>query len=374
MIAIMELMLKLPDGLDNVIQYIDRPILLVDAHSTDVININQAGAKFFKLKPDLAGISWPSILALANAPADTDMSHLWLIKKDTPLQAEDQRTEKLTYIDQEDSTERYLELQIIKPRDGSSSWAIIINDKTDIESSLRSRSDFVTMASHELRTPLTGIKWGVGLFLKRYQQQMNPEQMHILDNISQSIGRMNDLIIALLQLSRIETGSLTLKPRLIEIHKLLQEVVRAQSVQAEKRHIALVTSIHQNLPEIFLDGTLVGYVFENLITNAIKYSRDNSDVTIFLSKLEGMLLLQVTDSGIGIPKDHQKLIFEKFYRDPTAMQHDPNGTGLGLHLCRIIAHRCGGDIWFESEVGRGTTFWFTIPIKGVTVAAHEEES
>jgi len=370
----MELLLKLPNELDNVIQYIDRPILLIDAGSAQVTGINQAGINFFKLKPDLVGISWPGVLALANVPADIDMSSLWLIRKDSPPQTEDQRTEKLTYIDQEDSTERYLEFQIIKPRDNSTTWAVIIVDKTDVESSVRSRSDFVTMASHELRTPLTGIKWGIGLFLKRYQAQLDPEQSHILANVVQSIGRMNELITALLQLSRIETGSLQLKPRLVEVHKLLQEVIQAQSAQAQRRNIMLVTSFHQNLPEIFLDGTLIGYVFENLITNAIKYSRDNSDVTIFLSKLQDVLLLQVTDSGIGIPRDHQKMIFEKFYRDPSAIQHDPNGTGLGLHLCRIIARRSGGDIWFESEVGKGSTFWFTIPLKGVTVAAHEKES
>ncbi len=372
--AAMELMLTLPDELDAIVQYIDRPILLVNAGSTEVTSINQAGINFFKLKPDLVGISWPGILALANVPADTDMSPFWLIKKDSPPQAEDQRTEKLTYIDQEDSTERYLEFQIIKPRGGSDTWAIVIVDKTDIESAMRSRSDFVTMASHELRTPLTGIKWGIGLFLKRYESQLNPEQSHILANVVQSIGRMNDLIAALLQLSRIETGSLQLKPHSVEVHKLLQEVVQAQTVQAQRRNITLITSFHQNLPEIFLDGTLIGYVFENLIANAIKYSRDNSDVTIFLSKLQDVLLLQVTDSGIGIPRDHQKMIFEKFYRDQSAIQHDPDGTGLGLHLCRIIAHRSGGNIWFESEVGKGSTFWFTLPLKGVTVATNGTES
>lgn len=361
-------MLSLPEQLGEIVQYIDRPILLVDADSTAIVSVNQAAINFFKLKSsDLAGVYWPGILALANVPPEADVTPFWLIKKDSSLQPESVRTEKLEYVDREDSTERSLELQIIKPHGNSNLWAIIVSDKTDVASSVRSRSDFVTMASHELRTPLAGIRWSVELFRERYQAQLNAEQLHILDNAVHSIKRMNELIAALLQLSRIETGSLKLKPRLVEIHTLLQEVIDAQTPQAHSRHIELITSFHRNLPEIFLDGTLVGYVFENLVTNAIKYSRDDSEVTIFLSKLKDVLLLQVTDSGIGIPHDHQKMIFEKFYRDPSAVQHAPDGTGLGLHLCRIIAHRSGGDIWFESQEGKGTTFWFTIPLKGVTV-------
>ncbi|HSX05676.1 MAG TPA: HAMP domain-containing sensor histidine kinase [Candidatus Saccharimonadales bacterium] len=370
----MELMLDLPDTLSDIVQYIDRPILLVDANSTAIVSINQAGLNFFKLQPDLSGLSWPGILSLAHVPDSVDMTPYWLIKQDSPVQAENQRVEKLSYIDQEDSTERSLEFQIIKPRGDSSVWAIIIVDKTDVESSMRSRSDFATMASHELRTPLTGIKWNVGLFLKRYKAQLSQAQLHILENTVRSINRMHELILALLQLSRIETGSLRLKPKLVEVHKLLQEIVEAQIPQAKQRNVQLITSFHQNLPQVFLDGTLIGYVFENLIANAIKYSRENSDVTIFLSRLQDTLLLQVTDSGIGIPRDHQRLIFEKFYRDPNAMQHAPDGTGLGLHLCRIIAHRSGGEIWFESKEGKGTTFWFTIPIKGATVATNGSET
>ncbi len=361
-------MLELPDDLKGIVQYIDRPVLLVDADSTEVITINQAGINFFKLKAGLTGIAWPGILALANVPPNLDMAPFWLIRKDTPLQADTERIEQLQYTDQEDSSERYLEFHIIKPRDGSRLWAVIVVDKTDIESSMRSRSDFVTMASHELRTPLAGIRWSIGLFLRRYKTQLSEEQLHILDNAMQSVDRMGALISALLQLSRIETGSLKLKPRQVEVHSLLQEVIQAQTAHAKERKIELITSVHQSLPEVFLDGTLIGYVFENLIANAIKYSKPGSDVTVFLSKLQDVLLMQVTDSGIGIPRDHQHLIFEKFYRDPSAVQHDPDGTGLGLHLCRIIAHRSGGDIWFESEPGKGSTFWFTIPLKGVTVA------
>jgi len=365
MMLVMELMLNLPNELSDVVAYIDRPILLVSAESTDVISINQAGIDFFHSKPDLVGIRWPGMLSLLHVPGDIDMAP-FILPKNIAGQPR-QRTQKLDFIDQEDSSERFLEFQFIAPRAGSEVWAIIIIDKTEAETSMRSRSDFVALSSHQLRTPLAGIKWNVGLFLKRYRTSLNTEQLHILENAVHSIDRMNDLIVALLQLSRIETGSLKLKPKQVEIHKLLQQSVQNQMDFAKQRNVNLVTSFHKNLPQIFLDGTLIGYVLENLITNAIKYSRDGSDVTIFLSRLKDTLLLQVTDSGIGIPRDRQHMIFEKFYRDPTAVQYAPDGTGLGLHLCRIIARRSGGDIWFESEEGKGSTFWFTLPLKGVTV-------
>ncbi len=366
MMLLMELMLTLPNELSDIVAYIDRPILLVSAESADVISINQAGIDFFHTKPDLVGIRWPSILSLLHVPDDTNMAPFQLPKDITGQ--ERQRIAKLDYIDQEDSSERFLELRFIAPRQGSDIWAIIVVDRSDVETSLRSRSDFVALSSHQLRTPLAGIKWSVDLFLKRYHDSLDSEQLHILDNAVQSINRMNDLIVALLQLSRIETGSLKLKPKQVEIHKLLQQSVENQTAFARQHGVSLITSFHKNLPQIFLDGTLIGYVFENLITNAIKYSREGSDVTIFLSRLKETLLLQVTDSGIGIPRDRQHMIFEKFYRDPSAVQHAPDGTGLGLHLCRIIARRSGGDIWFESQEGKGSTFWFTLPIKGVSVS------
>ncbi len=361
----MELMLTLPPELSDIVAYIDRPILLVNAQSADVVSINQAGIDFFHTKADLVGIRWPSMLSLLHVPGDIDIAPFKLPKDSTGQPH--QRVEKLDFINQEDSSERFLELQFIAPREGSDIWAIIIVDKTEAETSMRSRSDFVALSSHQLRTPLAGIKWSVGLFLKRYKASLDAEQLHILENAVHSIDRMNDLIVALLQLSRIETGSLKLKPQQIEIHKLLQQSVENQTEFAKQHKVSLITSFHKNLPQIFLDGTLIGYVFENLITNAIKYSREDSDVTIFLSRLKDTLLLQVTDSGIGIPYDRQHMIFEKFYRDPTAVQHAPDGTGLGLHLCRIIARRSGGDIWFESQEGKGSTFWFTLPIKGVSV-------
>jgi signal transduction histidine kinase len=370
----MEQTTRLPDDLDSVVfQYIDRPVLLIDGNTTEVIAINPAGMGYFKIKTDLAGVFWPGILDLLNLPSETDLRPFWLIREGMNMQTEDQRIEKFEYIDQENSNEKYLELHLIKPTSDSNQWVVIINDKSDVEQAARSRNDFVSMASHQLRTPLTGIKWNLELFLKRYHKELNDQQLHVLENASKSVERMNELIKALLQLSRIETGALKMKPRKVEIHKLLETVIENQSQLAKRKNIKLITSFHSSLPQIYLDGTLVGFVFENLVSNAIKYSNEGSEVTIFLSKLRGTVMLQVTDTGIGIPPDYQKMIFQKFYRAGNAVSHAPDGTGLGLHLCKIIAHRSGGDIWFESRTGIGTTFWFTIPLEGVKVASDDKQ-
>lgn len=362
----MDLIKDVPADLSSLILlYIDRPLLLVDANTKEVVTSNKAAIEFFDLSAGLKGIYWPGIVAKLNVPSEVDLNHYAILstpnhQKGTVYWA------VLDYVDIETSAERRLVFQFERAAKTDALqdlWAVIVIDQSQLNQAVHDRNDFVALASHNLRTPLTGIKWNLELFLKKHSEELDPKSKRNLANALTSVNRMSELIGALLQVTRVETGKLKMAPKKVEVRDLLEDVVQSLSEEAKKRKVTVVKSFHNDLPPVMLDISLIRYLLYNLISNAIKYSSEGGEVLVFLSHTEdNMLLAQITDYGIGIPKAEQKNIFQKFYRVENAVRHSPDGTGLGLHLCRIIARKSGGDIWFESIEGKGTTFWFTVPM------------
>jgi two-component system sensor histidine kinase VicK len=187
-----------------------------------------------------------------------------------------------------------------------------------------------------------------------------------MSDIHKSVDRMISLINFLLQIARIETGRVKIEPRPLDLVATTQEVVASLSAAlAEKPHTVTVGSIPEVLPKIPMDKDVLWQVIQNLLTNAIRYSEAGSTITVSLSQVDGFIQCSVKDQGIGIPKDQQARVFEKFYRAPNAFKLVPEGTGLGLSLVKSLVTDWGGQVWFETEEGKGTTFYFTIPQAGM---------
>lgn len=224
------------------------------------------------------------------------------------------------------------------------------------------KSEFISLASHQLRTPLSAIKTYTHMLAEDYMGKLNPAQKKSLATIISAADRMNELISTLLNVTRIESGSIDVTPKLIRLDKLAEEVVRELEVMAGNKSIDLSTSTKGKAStKIKTDSLIVKEVMTNLVSNSIKYTPDGGKVSLCVCPRRNDIVVNITDSGWGIPKYSQDQVFSKFFRAQNIVKRETTGTGLGLYLVKGLLETLGGRIWFTSEEEHGTTFSFSLP-------------
>jgi PAS domain S-box-containing protein len=238
-------------------------------------------------------------------------------------------------------------------------------DVTKLKEVDRMKTEFISLASHQLRTPLSAIKWYLEMLLAGDAGKLTAQQEDFVSNINISNERMIDLVNALLNVSRIESGRIIIEPHPTNVNDLIEGVINEVNVRAREKKIKIVMSVQKGVPLVKMDPRLIRNALMNLLTNAVKYSPNNTEIAVKAVKDKEFVIFEVTDHGYGIPKEDQEKVFSKFYRGKNIVKFDTNGNGIGLYLVKSIIKASGGDIWFESVVNHGSTFWFKIPIVGV---------
>ncbi len=254
-----------------------------------------------------------------------------------------------------------VETSLIEDEPGKSLGIIaIIRDVTTLRELEQAKSDFVSTVSHELRTPLTSIKAYTATLRRRDVSFDEETRQQFLRVIEEETDRLTRLISDLLDMSRIESGRLELKKREFDLVKLAEIVVGKLESQSAKHTLILAPECDNT--KVYADPDKIEQVLMNLLDNAIKYSPQGGEVRVGIGKQRHMVRCSITDPGVGIPAEHIPHIFEKFHRVDNRSTREVYGTGLGLYVSKSIVEAHGGNIWVESEPGKGSTFHFTLPL------------
>jgi PAS domain S-box-containing protein len=243
---------------------------------------------------------------------------------------------------------------------------VILRDITREKIVERLKTEFVSISAHQLRTPLSAVKWTLKMILDGDIGEISKDQRDFLLKTYKSNERMIRLVNDLLNVTRIEEGRFIYNTKNQNIIKIAQEVFSSSLVLAKRKKLKLIFQKPKDkVPKIEIDPEKISIVFQNLLDNAIHYTKSEGMIKFSIKYLKNKkeIFVSVKDSGIGIPESQQKRVFQRFFRAVNAVKTETVGTGLGLFITKNIIEAHHGKIWFESVENKGTTFYFTIPVK-----------
>ncbi len=263
---------------------------------------------------------------------------------------------------------------------------VVFRDVTHEREVDRLKSEFVSVASHQLRTPLTAIRWNLEDLQSEEMGALSQEQKESVAQVVVSTGRMIRLVNDLLDVSRLESGRLSIRPVPTDIAAILTDVAEEHNVLAREKKCTVHMHLPaQTLPPISIDPMLIRQVVVNILSNAIKYScsADHQPAVDVTLSQDGELYyrVEIRDNGMGIGKKDEDRIFQRFFRADNAVKQQTEGSGLGLYIAKLIIEESGGMISFSSTEGSGSVFWFLLPIAGSkerlggkTLTSHESKN
>jgi len=237
-------------------------------------------------------------------------------------------------------------------------------DVTERKEADRMKDEFISVASHELRTPVTSIKGFLGLLVEEQTGPLNQEQRNYMDAIKRNTLRLERLVSDLLDVSRFESEMIGLERSNFNLFEVVDQVVAELQSESDGNPLRIRRSDSQENVSVYGDRSRISQILVNLIGNAIKYSGagDAIDIEIVRPTQDSAVVqVNIMDQGPGIAPHDMERLFEKFFRADNSSTRSTAGTGLGLAIAKALVELHGGGIWAESELGKGSTFSFTLP-------------
>ncbi|HVU97060.1 MAG TPA: ATP-binding protein [Puia sp.] len=277
----------------------------------------------------------------------------------TLLQEEPEKKELKIYADNKES---YFSKDVLDVTNNEKmiGQVIVLRNITLFHELNEAKTNFIATVSHELKTPISSIKMSARLLSDLRVGALNSEQQELIRSITDDSNRLLKITGELLNLSQVETGQIQLKLQPASPAEIVEQAIQAVSFQAQQKHIRIHTSFTENLPRIQADVEKTSWVLINFLTNAIKYSPEDSGIEVSACRKKDTVEFVVKDQGRGIDEKYLPRIFERYFKVPGT--HDRNGTGLGLSISKEFIEAQGGHIWVHSRLGEGSRFGFTFSV------------
>jgi len=344
---------------ESIVNSISDGIIVTDREKK-VILVNKAAERIFDIDQDriqgrhfLEVINNEDIFNLIETASKTDLDRDLAYRQYSDIT-----------LGEKDKTKHYrVEARTIRnEKDESIGEVTLIQDITKLKEVDQLKSQFVSTAAHEFRTPLTSISMGAGLLLEQQIGDLNEDQLEIIEAIKEDEERLTALVGDLLDLSRMESGKIEMDIDDYNIKEIIKHGVDPFRSQAEKIGAKLEVNFEDHLPKVKADFNKISWVVTNIVGNALRYIPEDGtgSIKVDVKLSANNFLISISDNGKGIPEDYQERIFEKFVQLKSDSVAKSGSSGLGLAISKEIIEAHGGRIWVRSEVGQGSTFYFTL--------------
>ncbi|MFH1752965.1 MAG: ATP-binding protein [Candidatus Omnitrophota bacterium] len=338
---------------DAVIRSIAEGLLVVDGKG-NVIMMNPAAEKILdSSKKDKIGKP-----VLENLRKEQIVSMV----KNSP----DGKDKEIEIFSEEDETKKVVRSSsaVIEDENGQTIGMVsVLSDVTKQRELDLLKSMFVANVTHELRTPLVAVHKAISLLLSKTAGDVSSTQEEFLSLADRNLKKLSRLIDDLLDLAKLESGKMQVKPVMTDIGDVIRDAATSLSAWANTKEIKIEDRVQEGLPKVNIDSQRIGQVLNNLIGNAIKFTPNGGKIIVeAASKDKGEIAASVQDNGPGIPKDDLAKVFDRFYQTGERNLSDISGTGVGLSIVKEIVELHGGNVWAESEKGQGAKFIFTLPV------------
>lgn len=354
----LEKIIKGKKRIETLINNMHDPVIGLDENRT-ILFVNDEALKITGLQKDkMIGFQ------IQDVAVNNDLIRDLIRDENNDAEGQSRNKTMKIYADQKES---YFEKEIIDinitPTGESDSQfigqVILLKNITLFKELDVAKTNFIATVSHEFKTPLAAIQMSTDLLKNEKIGNLNEEQLHLIDSIKDDSNRLLKITGELLNMTQLESGSIQLLISSVEPAELMASAIDATKIQAEQKNISVSTNFEENLPKVRADFEKMVWVLTNILSNAIRYSYDNSHIVVAIKRSGNQVLFSVQDSGQGIPQQYQAKIFNRYFRVPGSRKE---GTGLGLAISKEFIESQGGTIQVESELALGSIFTVSLAI------------